>query len=60
MSERPVSTFLFGTVKRTVGTNEWTLAWSGSGSTGKKHFWGCKPICIIAWCTATISARGAP
>ena len=24
--------------------------------------WGlrCKPICIIAWCTATISARGAP
>ena len=31
---------------------------AGSGSSGKKHFWGCKPICDIAWCPQPFRLEG--
>ena len=45
------------TVKRTVTLTRGPLARSGSGSRGKKHSWGCKPTCTIAYCTATVLAQ---
>ena len=46
------------TVKRTVALTHGPRARSGSGSSGKKHSWGCEPTCTIADCSVTVPAQG--
>ena len=46
------------TVKRTVALTHGPRARSGSGSSGKKHSWGCEPTCTIADCSVTVLAQG--
>ena len=46
------------TVKRTVTLTNGPRARSGSGSRGKKHYWGCEPTCTIAYCPQPFWLKG--